>query len=135
MPLFVLILLALLVLAWWSGKLEVKQIPSVVLMIAGAGLAARGMLLYGLVGIGMGAFWFAGSRRKLTDGEEGNKEREIAAARLLLGVSAHDDADTIRTRHRSLMAQDHPDKGGQKQRAQQLNAARDLLLAELKKRG
>ncbi len=52
-------------------------------------------------------------------------------ARWLLGVTVHDDAEAIRTRHRKLIAENHPDTGGSPERAAQLNKARDLLLDEL----
>lgn len=51
-----------------------------------------------------------------------------AAARDLLGLPPGADARAIRTAHRRLMAEAHPDVGGTPERAGALNAARDLLL-------
>ncbi len=53
------------------------------------------------------------------------------AARFLLGVSRFDNAERIRERHRTLIAQNHPDAGGSDERAAALNKARDILLDDL----
>lgn len=53
---------------------------------------------------------------------------EVAAARALLGVAPDADAAAIRTAHRRLVAEAHPDRGGSEALAGRLNAARDLLL-------
>jgi len=135
MPIIAAIIAAILGFAWWQGKLTLRQIPAILLMIAGAGLMSRGSFLYGLGAVAIGAIWFSGRMigrgKAKTLSQEDQMKRDIADARLTLGVSAHDDADAIRARHRALMTQNHPDTGGSKERAQQLNAARDLLLANL----
>jgi curved DNA-binding protein CbpA len=56
-----------------------------------------------------------------------------ADARAVLGVGAGADAAEIRSAHRRLMAEIHPDRGGSDDRARQANAARDLLLARLER--
>ncbi len=53
---------------------------------------------------------------------------ERQAARALLGVGQNADDEAIRTAHRRLMADAHPDRGGSPDRARALNAARDLLV-------
>ncbi len=53
---------------------------------------------------------------------------DTAAARRLLGVDRAADEATIRSAHRRLMAEAHPDRGGSAEEARALNAARDLLL-------
>lgn len=131
MPVFFLAIAGLLGWAWWTKKISSQQLPSLALMIVGGFLAARGQFLFGLGAIGVGAAWFAGSKRRLSN--ETSKQFTIDRARFLLGVSAHDDAEKIRMRHRALMSANHPDKGGSDEQAQQLNEARDLLLAELNK--
>lgn len=55
---------------------------------------------------------------------------EAERARRLLGVSARADAGEIRAAHRRLMAELHPDRGGDDEQARRVNAARDLLLAQ-----
>jgi DnaJ family protein C protein 19 len=59
------------------------------------------------------------SRRPMTD---------VAEARAVLGIGADADADAIRSAHRRLAAQVHPDRGGSAELAHRVNAARDLLL-------
>lgn len=54
--------------------------------------------------------------------------RDAAEARAILGVSAGDDADAIRSAHRRLLGTAHPDRGGSTELAGRANAARDLLL-------
>ncbi len=132
MQIFLLAIAGLLGWAWWSGKISTQQLPALGLMIVGAFLASRGQPLFGLSGIAIGAAWFAGSKRRIS--QEQSEQYDIDKARYLLGASARDDAEKIKQRHRSLMAANHPDKGGSDERARQLNEARDMLLAELDKR-
>ena len=61
-------------------------------------------------------------------------QSEIARARALLGLGPDADAAAIRAAHRRLIASVHPDKGGTEALAAQINAARDLLLQERKRR-
>ena len=55
-------------------------------------------------------------------------------ARALLGVGEGASADDIRAAHRRLIAKVHPDAGGSAGLATRVNAARDALIAELKRR-
>jgi DnaJ homolog subfamily C member 19 len=55
-----------------------------------------------------------------------------AAARALLGVSVGASRADIRAAHRRLIVAAHPDRGGAKDEAARLNAARDILLRKLK---
>ncbi len=55
-------------------------------------------------------------------------------ARELLNLHVGANADEIRTAHRQLIARVHPDAGGSAGLATRVNAARDTLLAELKRR-
>ncbi len=49
----------------------------------------------------------------------------------VLGLSVDADAEEIRSAHRKLIAQIHPDKGGTDYLAAKINEARDLLLKRL----
>ncbi|NTS65864.1 J domain-containing protein [Sphingomonas sp. HHU CXW] len=62
---------------------------------------------------------------------ERRRPSALAAARATLGVSAGDDGDAIRAAHRRLIAEIHPDRGGSAEEARRVNAARDLLLAQV----
>ena len=54
-------------------------------------------------------------------------------ARDLLGVAADADLAQIRDAHRRLIAKVHPDSGGSDALASRVNAARDILVAELQR--
>jgi preprotein translocase subunit Sec63 len=55
-------------------------------------------------------------------------------ARILLGVGEGASAEDIRAAHRRLIVKVHPDAGGSAGLATRVNAARDALIAELKRR-
>ena len=57
-----------------------------------------------------------------------------AEARRLLGLGEGATADEVREAHRRLIAKVHPDAGGSAELATRVNAARDALLSELKRR-
>jgi DnaJ family protein C protein 19 len=54
-------------------------------------------------------------------------------ARTLLGVGEEASVEDIRAAHRRLIARVHPDTGGSAGLATRVNAARDILIAELKR--
>jgi preprotein translocase subunit Sec63 len=55
-------------------------------------------------------------------------------ARTLLGVGEGASAEDIKAAHRRLITKVHPDAGGSAGLATRVNAARDALIAELKRR-
>jgi DnaJ homolog subfamily C member 19 len=57
-----------------------------------------------------------------------------AEARALLGLGEQAGPQEIRDAHRRLIARVHPDAGGSAELATRVNAARDILLAELNRR-
>jgi len=57
-----------------------------------------------------------------------------AEARALLGVGDRATAEEVREAHRRLIARVHPDAGGSAELATRVNAARDVLIAELNRR-
>jgi hypothetical protein len=132
-----LAILAFLALGWavWKGKLQKQQLLPVLLGLAGAFLAARGSLLIGVPAIAIAAIWYRGLSLRLRGSRtKQGKASEIDDACFLLGVSRFDNAERIRERHRTLIAQNHPDTGGSAERAAALNKARDLLLDDLHKK-
>ncbi len=119
----------------WSGKLMPKQLLPLALVIAGAVLSLRGAWLLGLPAIGVGVFWFRGMTLRLSKLRQiPSSEYELAAARWLLGVSANDDADKIKARHKELVTKGEPDRNDGEDRKRKLNEARDLLLDDLKRK-
>ncbi len=133
----VVIALIIAALGWavWKGKLKTAQLPPILLGLAGAFLAARGNLLIGVAAIGVAITWYRGLTWRLFGTRASQSDQYgIDKARFLLGVSRFDNADRIRARHRTLIAQNHPDTGGSDDRASELNKARDLLLDDLDKK-
>ncbi|MFP5456637.1 MAG: J domain-containing protein [Alphaproteobacteria bacterium] len=55
-------------------------------------------------------------------------------ARRVLDLPPGADADAVRAAHRRLVARVHPDQGGSAELTGRVNAARDILLAELQRR-
>ncbi|MEQ1552282.1 hypothetical protein [Sphingorhabdus sp.] len=132
---FLLIVAAGIGWGLWSGKLMPKQLLPLALVIAGAVLSLRGAWLLGLPAIGVGVFWFRGMTLRLSKLRQiPSSEYELAAARWLLGVSAHDDADKIKARHKELVTNSEPDRNDGEDRKRKLNEARDLLLDDLKRK-
>jgi hypothetical protein len=132
-----LLLLIAAGLGWglWSGKLKPQQLLPIALVVAGAFLTIRGSWIIGLAAIGAGIAWYRGMTWRLFGlNSKQSDQYAIDQARWLLGVSAHDDEVRIRARHRQLIAENHPDRGGDEERAQKLNEARDLLLDDLAKK-
>jgi hypothetical protein len=95
-------------------------------------ITIRGGWLLGIPAILIGVSWYRGQTwRMFGSRADQTDEFALSKARWLLGVSAHEDSDRIRMRHRQLMAENHPDRGGSDARAAELNEARDILLADL----
>ncbi len=115
----------------YTGRITVKQIPSLLLLLAGAALTLRGQLPIGIGVIALGTMWLAGSRRRGSNIE--SSDQHLLKARAILGAPAGADAETIRQLHRKAMSNNHPDLGGNNARAAELNAARDLLLSEIER--
>lgn len=57
-----------------------------------------------------------------------------AEAAAILGISANSSTAEVKAAHRRLIAANHPDKGGSDFLAQQVNEARDVLMAAERKR-
>lgn len=132
MPIIAALLLAVLGWAYWTGKIKAQQLPPILLGLAGLFLSLRGQWLIGVGAILVALPWYRGMSWRLF----GSKLKKIDQAaidnaRFLLGVSRFDNEERIKERHRILIAQVHPDRGGSAERATELNQARDLLLRDL----
>jgi hypothetical protein len=133
MGIIVALIAAALAWAVWTGKLRKQQLPPILLGLAGAFLAARGNLLFGVAAIGIALTWYRGLTWRLFGTKAKQSDQfAIDKARFMLGVSRFDNAEFINERHRALITKNHPDTGGSESRAKELNEARDLLLRDLK---
>jgi hypothetical protein len=129
------LLLAVLGYALWSGKVKLAQLPPILLTLGGAMIAVRGGWMIGIPAVLAGVAWYRGLSWRMFGLKSGQSEEfDLGKARWLLGVASHDDAERIRARHRQLIAENHPDRGGSEQRAMELNKARDVLLADIEQR-
>ena len=135
MPVLLAMVAGLIGWGLWTRRITTEQLPPVLLGVAGLALLLRGSWL-GLFAILVAAPWYRGIGWRLF-GARGKQTNEyhLSSARWLLGVTSQDDAATIRARHRALIAENHPDKGGSPERARELNEARDMLLNEIAKKG
>ena len=125
----IMLALAAIFIGWalYTGRLQRLYLPPLLFALGAAFIAIRGHPIIGLSGIALAAAWFQGMRMRLASNAR-KSEITVERACMLLGVSARDNADTIRAAHRALIAQNHPDKGGKNASAAELNRARDLLL-------
>ena len=137
MGLFALLLAGLAGWLIWTGRLQrmsAKDGMALGAALVGAVMAAKGKPLVGApLLLGATLFFFA-QGQKAKPAKAGARVEppadNVASARALLGVAADADAGEIRAAHRRLIASVHPDRGGTEALAAQINAARDLLLAD-----
>ena len=135
MPFLALLIVAALGYALWSGKIRLAQLPPILLTLGGAMIALRGGWMIGVPAMLAGVTWYRGMTWRMFGlNSKQTDEFDLSKARWLLGVSTQDDAERIRARYRHLIAQNHPDIGGSKDRAMELNKARDVLLDDLAKK-
>ena len=125
---------------WRRGELRGFRINDV--LAAAAGLAGlwtmfRGEPLTGLLLLGVAGIWYATRDKPIRLSRSSRSPRSptvtmrVDEAQRVLDVPAGADAEAIRAAHRRLVARVHPDHGGSAELAARVNAARDLLLAEL----
>jgi hypothetical protein len=133
MGLWALLLAGLAVWLIWTGKLQRMSAKDGMVLgaaLVGAVLAAKGKPVIGAPLLLGAALFFAKQGKRRTRAAATPHEDTVAQARSLLGVAPDADAAAIRAAHRRLIASVHPDKGGTEALAAQINAARDLLLAD-----
>ena len=136
MGLLALLLAGLAVWLIWTGKLQRMSAKDGMVLgaaLVGAVMAAKGKPVIGAPLLLGAALFFAkqGRRRAKPPAPAAAPHADtVAQARALLGVPPDASAATIRAAHRRLIASVHPDKGGTEALAAQINAARDILLAD-----
>lgn len=121
---------------WRRGELAWLNINNA--LAGAAALAALWVLLRGewIVApllLGLAGFWYAGRKNPVRFARFQRRPRtmQIEEACQVLNVPADADAETIRAAHRRLVSRVHPDHGGSSDLAARVNAARDILMAEL----
>ena len=142
MGLFAFLLLGLAAWLIWTGRLQRMSVKDGMVLggaLVGAVMAAKGKPLAGApLLLGAALFFLSQSqqkkRRSATPPKAPPEAPSIARARALLGVPEDADETMIRSAHRRLIASVHPDRGGTEALAAEINAARDLLLAEPEKK-
>jgi len=134
MGLLAFLLLSLAAWLIWTGRLlrmSAKDGMALGAALVGAVMAAKGRPLVGApLLMGATLFFFTQAQKKHKPAAKHVEEPSVAKARALLGVGPDADANMIRAAHRRLIASVHPDRGGTEALAAEINAARDLLLAE-----
>nr|WP_053000175.1 DnaJ domain-containing protein [Sphingomonas sp. Y57] len=130
----ILLLLAAAAVAWWQwGRgLDRQQLVAAASALGGLLLLTRGAWMIALPMFLPGIWLLMRPGGAGTHAAHPPMARD--EARRVLGVAPGADADTIRAAHRRLVARVHPDQGGSAELAGRVNAARDILLAELGKR-
>ena len=125
----ILFLLAAVAVVWWTwGRSLTRQ----QLVAAGSGLIGLWLLVRGVWAIAIPMF-LPGIWLLVQQGRAAPRAARMDAdeARRILGVGPDAGADAIRAAHRRLVTRVHPDQGGTAELAGRVNAARDLLLAQL----
>lgn len=77
----------------------------------------------------VGGVWLWWRRRTVA-----SHRMDAGEARALLGLGPAASAEEVREAHRRLIQRVHPDAGGSAELATRVNAARDALLNEIKRR-
>ena len=122
-----------LLFAWVTGRLKGFTYEDGVaagIFLLGLRLMTTGRILIGAVLMSGALLWAAHRRRQV----EPPVTMPLTEARRLLGVSENASVEEIRAAHRRLIARVHPDAGGSAELAEQVNTARDTLVAETSRR-
>ena len=142
MGLFAFLLLGLAAWLIWTGRLQRMSVKDGMVLggaLVGAVMAAKGKPIAGAPLLLGAALFFLSQQQKKKRSTAAPREASpeapsIARARALLGVPEDADENMIRSAHRRLIASVHPDRGGTEALAAEINAARDLILAEPEKK-
>lgn len=120
--------------AWRSGELRALRMGDVAAVVAALGalkLGSQGSwALAAAAGAGAAAWYW---HRKHGLAVQAGTAVGAEEARRLLDLPPGANADDVRAAHRRLVERVHPDAGGSAELAARVNAARDTLLAELRR--
>jgi len=119
--------------AWKTGQLRGWQpadLVAILVALIAFRILGQGRVVLPLLALAGAAYWFWLARR-------GGAPDAMPAeeARRLLEVPGDADGAAIRAAHRRLITRVHPDAGGSAELARKVNAARDTLLSELRRKG
>jgi hypothetical protein len=132
MPVLLLLAAAILVWAWWTGRLKgftYEDVAAGLVFLLGLRFLTTGKLVPGAVLMGGALLWAAWRRPR-----RAKPTMPVDDARRLLGVSEAASLAEIRDAHRRLISRVHPDAGGSAELANRVNVARDTLVAEMNRR-
>lgn len=118
--------------AWKTGRITAIRPGDAVAVLASLlalRMMAGGRILPALIALGGAAWWFYNRQRA-----PAGTAMPADEARRVLELGPGADAEMIRSAHRRLITRVHPDAGGSAELARRVNAARDSLLAELRRR-
>lgn len=118
--------------AWWTGRLKrigFDDAAAATAFVLGARLASTGKLGLGLLVMAAAVSWMIYRRKAPSKPAMAPDE-----ARRLLGLGEAASLRDIREAHRRLITKVHPDAGGSAELATRVNAARDVLVAEMNRR-
>jgi hypothetical protein len=134
MGLLALVLAGLAAWAIATGRLQ--RLSSKDMLIGGLALLGAVLTLKGkpLVGLPMLVGAALAWKRPQLGRRTPPDDADLASARALLGLPSGADEAAIRAAHKRLITRTHPDQGGTQGLAAQINAARDLLLADARRR-
>lgn len=130
MYIFVLIAAAIALWAWKTGRLRGSDSgdwAAIAAVVLGFKWFSSGQGILALVCFAGVAAWAAYRSQQFR-----RAMMPVAEARELLGVCEDADQDAIRAAHRRLIARVHPDTGGSAELARRVNAAREILLSEVR---
>lgn len=133
----ILLLLAAAGFAWWQWgrSMSRPQLMAALSALGGAMLLTKGAWMVALP-MFLPLVWLLMQPTAAPGGAVRtplpSMDRE--EARRVLDLPPTADADAVRAAHRRLVARVHPDQGGSAELTGRVNAARDILLAELQRR-
>lgn len=130
MPILLLIAAALFIWAYMTGRIRRHQIAPLLLSLAGAGLLLRGQFIPAIIAIAVAIPWYRGAILRAIPGPTAEN---IRWAREMLDLDEDVTVEQVRARHRRLIAENHPDLGGNPDRARDLNRAKDILISKIGK--
>ena len=129
----ILLLLAAAAAAWWiwGRGLSRNQLVAAGSALAGVWLLSRGGWQIAIPMFLPGIWLLVRRGSDAPAAKAPPRPIDADEARRILGIAPGTDADGVRAAHRRLVARVHPDQGGSAELAGRVNAARDILLAEL----